>query len=180
MRLLSQWMGDLRIRRRGKLKERGRDGCPAWIGIGGDDLVSFRQDQVGAAHVQLPVENDGELLDGPLQVAPFGDQRNPVSPALARGVHIVERLHFCKIEPGGKRGHGIVERGPLAKCVFLDLLEVRIIDPEEVSIADGNARVWTGNFAPEFIWALERDATAAAHRLLKQVRGAVLGEVRLH
>ena len=53
-----------------------------------------------------------------------------------RGFDGVELVNALEVETGGERGDGIVEEGFLAQRIELGFLEIRVVDPEFLAVAD--------------------------------------------
>ena len=59
---------------------------------------------------------------------------------------------------------------------MLGFLEIWVVNPEFMPVADGQARVGAGHFAPEFVGDLEGDVAGAGERLFQEPRGALFGK----
>ena len=92
---------------------------------------------------------------------------------------MVKRLDMSEVQPRGDRCHGVVKNGALTQGVFLHLLKIRVIDPELVAVAHGEARAGSRHLTAEFVGRLKSDFAAAAHRFFKQVRAAGFGKICL-
>jgi hypothetical protein len=161
----------------GEVEEGGGERSGALVFEERDDAVALGEDGFGALEVVFVVEGDGELFEHALQAAARAEVE-AVAVGLAGGLVAVVLLDVLEIEAGGEGGDGVVEEGPLAEDVKLGFLEARVVDPELLAVADGDAGTRAFDFAPEFVGGLEGDRALADERFGEQMGVLFLDEIR--
>lgn len=170
-------MGDLNACGRGEFEERGGKCGAAAVGVGGDDAVAFWRDVIAFHGEVFAVEPDVERLHDALG---GGLARREVKVRFAAvGVcgDVVEFFGLREIESGDERFDGVVEQRLFADRIKLGGLEFRVVNPHHFSIANGEARILSRDFAAELVGRVEGDGAVAEERFVEQRRDAFFVEV---
>src|SRR5689334_7929959 len=164
--LFAQRLRDVGLSGRGKVEDAGREGRGTLVFVDGGDAVALGEDGFGAVVLEIVINPDGEFLDHPLEPAAARSKSETVAVVFARGFDGVELVDALEIEARRESGDGVVEEGLLPEGVELGFLEVRIVDPEFLAVADRDTGTFACDFAAKFAGNLKGDVAFAGQRFV--------------